>query len=612
MTRRHHPAAAVLLPYLLAFLAAPLHAQPDDSLTAKVERAIAEEGLVGVTWSLVTPDGVSLGAAGIRDASLGTRLVPTDRVHVGSVAKTLIATGVLALATEGRLALDAHVSELLPGLQMVNPWNADAPLRVRHLLDHTGGLDDVRLWQVFTLRGDPDSPLASSLGGQQAITVRHRPGARFSYSNTGYLLLGMLIERVTGMRYETWLGESLLAPLGMHRSTFAFTSQQGTNADPALAMGHFDTDSPHDAYAIPVRPASQFTTTAEDMATFARFLMSDGMVAGHQLVDTRLLRAMAVPTTTEAAQAGLVAGYAHGLARRDRWGISGKCHLGNIGTFRAILCVYPEHQRAFFASFNSDPEEGNFNRVDSLLAAALGVPQTVAVATASPGVDPAEWNGWYEVRPNRFRQIAYMDELMGVTRITWNGETLVLRPLQGATQSLEPVGGAFFRLSGRREATHVIGGSESGAPTVSDGMRTYERVPRRQIVVRWLSAGAGIVALLYLLMVGAARTIVALCGTSLRDEALRWPALVLWLMLLSALLYLTQPFLAIGDPTPANILVASLTGVLPLAIGYGLVQRVRSGLVGTGAALDAIALAMALQWCVVLALWGLLPLALWR
>jgi CubicO group peptidase (beta-lactamase class C family) len=333
---------------------------------------------------------------------------------------------------------------------------------VRHLLDHTGGLDDVRLWQVFTTRGDPDSPLASSLGAQQVITVRHRPGARFSYSNTGYLLLGMLIERVTGVRYEEWLDEALLAPLGMQRSTFAFTTQQGANADPTLAMGHFGTDHPHAAFAIPVRPASQFTTTAEDMATFARFLMSDGVVNGRQLVDAGLLRAMAVPTGTEAAQAGLAAGYAHGLARRERWGITGKCHLGNMGTFRAILCVYPEHQRAFFASYNSDPEQGNFSRVDSLFASALGVPQTDAAAVTSPGVDPAGWNGWYVVRPNRFQQFAYLDELMGVTRISWNGETLVLRPLQGATRSLEPVGGALFRLTGSREATHVIGRSLTG------------------------------------------------------------------------------------------------------------------------------------------------------
>lgn len=611
MHSRLHLATAVLLPCLLLLLATPLHARQDDSLTAKVERAVAEEGLVGVTWSLVTPEGTRLGAAGTRNASLGTRLQPGDRMHVGSVAKTLVATGVLALVTEGRFVLDARVGELLPELRMVNPWDADAPLLVRHLLDHTGGLDDVRFWQVFTARGDPDSPLASALGARQTITVRHPPGARFSYSNTGYLVLGMLIERVTGMRYEAWLDTSLLAPLGMHRSTFVFTSQEGADADSTLAMGHFET-GPHAAFAIPVRPASQFTTTAEDMATFARFLMSDGMVNGRPLVDAGLLRAMAAPTLTEAAQAGLAAGYAHGLARRERWGITGHCHLGNTGTFRAILCVYPAHQRGFFASYNSDPEQGNFNRVDSLLASALGVPQTTAVPTASPGVDPAEWNGWYVVQPNRFEQFAYLDALTGIMRIAWNSGALNLRPVQGTPLSLEPVGGPLFRLGGRREATHVLSRSSDGARIVSDGLRTYEQVPRWRVVARWLSAFAGIVGLLYLLLVGGVRTAIALRRTTLRDEALRWPALVLWLMVLAPLLYLTQPFLAIGDPTPANLVVASLTLLLPLATGAALVQLGRAGFPRSGAALDVTALLMALQWCVVLVGWGLVPLALWR
>jgi CubicO group peptidase (beta-lactamase class C family) len=609
-----HAFASVLVASFITLFASPVRAQlpTHDLLAVQIERAVAEEGLVGVTWSLVTPEGITLGAAGIRDASRGTRLAPSDRVHVGSVAKAMLATGVLVLATEGRLALDARVSELLPEVQIENPWSAETPLLVRHLLDHSGGLDDVRFWQVFTLRGDPDAPLERGLGSQPVVTVRYRPGARFSYSNTSYLLLGMIIERVTGERYETWLDRALLTPLAMHGSTFTFTTQRGPAADSTLALGHFAIDVTQEAYAIPVRPASQFTTTAADMAVFARFLMSDGVVNGRPLVDGDLLRARAVPRGTEAAEAGLAAGYALGLLRRERWGITGNCHLGNIGTFRAIICVYPESQRAFFAAYNSDPEQGNFNRVDSLLASALGVPETAAVAVATPSVNPEDWDGWYVVRPNRFEQFAYLDELMGITRIAWDGATLALRPVQGTAVQLEPLGAALFRAPGRRAATHVLGRSSEGAWIVTDGLRTYERVPRWQVVARWLSAGAGVVGLLYLWLGGGVRTVIALRRRAVRDEALRWPALVLWLMVLAPLLYLTQPFLAIGDPTVANIALAGLTGLLPVALVLALVQRMRAGVASVGAVFDTVALAAALQWCVVLALWGLLPLMLWR
>lgn len=591
----------------------PLHAQAPDALTARMARALAEEGLIGVTWSLVTPDSITLGAAGIRDRGRNTPMRADNRVQVGSVAKTIIATGVLVLVTEGRVNLDAQVSRYLPDLPIDNPWQHDAPLLVRHLLDHTGGLADVHLRQVFTMRGDPDAPLRSALGPVgSGVQVRTRPGSRFSYSNVGYLVLGLVIEAVTGERYEQWIDHALLAPLGMHQSTTAFVSQEGPSADTLLAMGHFEGGMPAASFAVPVRPASQFTTTAADMAILARFLMSDGVVDGRTLVDSTLLAAMAVPSTTEAVHAGLASGYALGLLRRERWGITGKCHLGNIGTFRSVLCLYPEHQRAFFASYNVDPESANFDRLDSLLAATLGVPETAAVPVAAPGIDPAEWNGWYLARPNRFTQFAWLDEVAAVTRIAWDGERLMLRPFQGASRVLQPVGRAFFRLEGRRAATHVLAHSDGSVPIVSDGLRTFERVSRVRIVSLWLSALAGLLGLGYLLLVGLVRSGLAWRRRRLADESLRWTAGVLLLLVLAPLLYLTQPMLAIGDPTVANIAMAVLTGLLPLAIVGSLVQRWRRGRGSRVAWLDIVALVAALQWCSVLAWWGLLPLMLWR
>lgn len=590
-----------------------LHAQSTDSLTSRVTRALVEEGLVGATWSSLTPSGVTLGAAGLKDASRRVPMQPHDRVQVGSIAKTFIAAGVLHLVSEGRVALDVPVAQYLPDLPIENPFQRDAPLLVRHLLDHTGGLGDVRMWQVFTLRGDPDAPLATTLARPtERVRIRSRPGARFSYSNTGYLVLAMLIERVAGMRYEAWLDRELLAPLGMTHSTFAFVSQRGANADTTLAMGHFDIETPYASYAIPTRPTTQFTTTAGDMAKFAQFLMSDGVVNGRTLIHSTLLRSMAVPTTTEAVQAGLHAGYGFGLTRRERWGITGKCHLGNMGTFRAIICIYPEHRRAFFVSYNTDPEDAGFDRIDSLVATSLGVPQTASIAAATPAIDPATWDGWYAVRPNRFPQFAYLDEVGGLTRIAWDGQAVHLRPLQGTARTLHPAGGSLFRLEGRREATHVLARSVRGVPIVSDGQRTFERVPKWRPVVLWISAAAGVLALVFLLFVGGWRTVRAWRRGRLRDEPLRWATLAMVLLVLAPLLYLAQPFLAIGDPTPANVAMAILTGFLPVAVASSLVQCTRQRPITPTAMLDIMALCAALQWCLVLAFWDLLPLMLWR
>jgi CubicO group peptidase (beta-lactamase class C family) len=602
-----------LAAHAVALGPSPLHAQTEDSLTAAIAQALSEEGLVGATWALVTPEGTGLGAAGLKDVSRNAPMSPHDRVQVGSVAKTLIATGILRLVTEGQVALDTPVARYLPDVPLENPWEATSPLLVRHLLDHTGGLDDARMWQVFSLRASHEAPLREGLvrrGGM--VRVRHRPGDRFSYSNTSYLLLGMLIEAVTGTRYEAWLDAALLAPLGMTRSTFEFVTQTGPEGDTTLAMGHFDPHTTSAAVPIHVRPASQFTTTAEDMARFARFLMGDGRVEGRVLVDSLLLRSMAMPTTTEAARAGLAAGYALGLMRRDRHGVVGRCHFGNIGTFRAALCLFPEEERAFFISYNADPENGNFDRVDAMLVRALGVSSPPERPARMLEVEPAQWEGLYIVRPNRFAQFAYLDVVMGVTRIRWDGRALQMLPLQGTARTLTPVGGAFFRAAERSEPTHALLHSAEGRPIITDGLRTLERVHPLPIYTQWASAAVGLTALLYLLIVGGMRSVRSLRLGRWRSEPLRWPALCLALMLVAPVLYLTRPFLAIGDPTPANLAVALLTGMLPLTLVSAGAYRVRAGLRARTARLDFLALAGALQWCAVLMAWGMLPFMLWR
>ncbi len=584
-----------------------------DSLRRTVETAVREEGLVGATFSLAVGDTIRIGAVGTRDARTGAAMRPDDRVQLGSVAKTILALGVLRLVTEGRIDLDAPLSRYLPDLPIDNAFEPAAPILVRHLMDHTAGLDDARMWQVFTLRSTPDAPLRSGLVLEgQRLRVRYRPGARFSYSNTSFLILGMLVEQVSGMRYEDFLETQLLAPLGMTRSTAHFVTQEGPLADSSLARGHFDPVTTSAAIPLPVRPASQFTTTAADMARLAQFMMSNGVVGGTVLVDSLLLRAMAVPHATDAEVAGLDAGYALGLAWRDRHGAVGRCHLGNVGTFRAAFCLYPEVKRAFFVSFNSDPEQGNFDRVDALLTRALVLPVRSPLPIATPSGDVATWNGWYLVRPVRFEQFAYLDEITGVTRVVWDGDTLRLLPFQGTARALVPVGAGLFRAADRLEASHVLSSLPNGTMTISDGQRTWERASIASLAVLWASAIAGLLGVLHLLVVGTTRTLRAVRRGDWRTEPMAWPVLSLALLVLAPLLYLTQSFMAIGDPTVANVSVAALTALLPLTTLGAVVARVRAGMSSLGAKLDFFSMLMALQWFGVLAYWGLMPLMLWR
>lgn len=582
-----------------------------DRLRGDIGRILAEEGLVGAAWATVHPDGsIRTDAVGYRDNAARIPFSDETRVHVGSVAKTVLATGILRLVTEGRIGLDDPVSRYLPELIIRNPWERTDPVTVRHLLDHTSGLEDARLWQLFSASVASDTPLSHALArADGSLRIRVRPGSRLSYSNLGYTLLGMIVEAVTHEPYERYLDEQLLQPLGMRASTFGFTTQAGAS-DTSLAWGHLDDGEPYAAAPIMLRPAGQFTTTAQDLAVFARFLMGDGTIDGVPFIRPDLMRARGRASTTEAVRAGLHAGYALGLARRDRYGAIGYCHNGTIVGFVALICLYREDGKAFVISINTDSERARYERVFEALARSLELaPVVPSLRTGRPSADLSEWEGHYVLAPNRLQTFAYLDVTAGFLRARWRNERLVLAPAQGNKLELRPMGGHLFAAQDRLTTSHVVLRDSAGAYLISDGARTYEKVSPYYLGSLWVSLLFGLLGIVWFLGAGIV--------TLARLRAAAWcrPEMVPFLGVLALFaplpLFLRQSFMQLGDMTAASVLLAATTAALPLTMLALLWRTIRSGRWTTAAIVHACCAVAVLQWCAVLAFWGLLPMRLW-
>ncbi len=600
------------MPALLLCATAAHAAAP--TLEAEFAAGLKEEGLAGAVWSEVLPDGtVKVGASGLRDAARQVPMQADTRMQVGSVGKVALALGVLRLISEDRLTLDTPLQQVLPELAVRNPWLASDPVRIRHLLAHTSGLDNVRFWQAFSLKPAPDTPLAEAFdGGGNLLRVRTRPGSRYAYSNMGYGLLGMVIERVTGQPYERYLDAQLLQPLGLADSTFAFVSQTGPHADPRLAMGYFEHGVAQPAVPQYLRPAAQFTTTAADMGKLAQFLMGDGKLQGAQFIDLALMGALSEPAGTDAAQAGLATGHGLALAVRDRHNVVGACHPGTAVGFRAMLCIYPEQDSAFFVAFNTDAEAADYERFNRLLLRDLELPLRAPAPQGTPAPTVENWQGVYVPSPSAMASMAWVDAVFGFTRVKWDGESLFLIPFQGEPKELEPVGGLLFRASDRSTASHVLM-QEDGKHVLSDGLRSYERASMLRMLVLWGSLALGAGGLLYVLVVGIWRAALRSLG---RGDHLFVPLLSLLALLLPLPFFYFQSYLRLGDVTIASVLLALATGALPLATAFGLARCWRShgtpAEAGSWAKWDWVALLAALQLLLVLAWWGLLPLRLWQ
>lgn len=189
---------------------------------------VVGQGFPGVQVVIDDPAGHRTFTAGVGD--LGTRApFPDDaRVRIGSNTKTYVATVIMQLVAEGRIDLDAPIERYLPGVVQGN-GNDGNRITVRQMLQHTSGVPDyVGSGADITTQSseqlDPDDEALRWQHFEMTDLVRRamtmppqfEPGAKSVYTNTNYLLVGLLIERVTGNAAADEIGRRILEPLGLH------------------------------------------------------------------------------------------------------------------------------------------------------------------------------------------------------------------------------------------------------------------------------------------------------------------------------------------------------------------------------------------------------------
>ena len=590
------------------FLGVSLPASTSRAATAEpgqqVHKALRLEGMTGIVWGTVDGDTIVTRAQGVSNNLTGVAMRSDDQVHAGSIAKTIMALGVLRLVSEGRLRLDEPVERILPSVKFDNPWASTDPITIRHLLDHTAGLEDARLWHIFSARTRPDDPLQQTLLKDRSILkARTRPGETFSYSNFGYSLLGMIVERVTRSRYEDYLNRNILAQLGMSGSTTSFTTQGASGRNPRLAYGHLDDGAAIIAMAFAVRPAAQLTTTAHDMALLAQFLMGDGTAKGVRIVTEDLLINMGSPRHA-AAKAGLVNGYALGLGHFDRAGQSGRCHGGDTVGFRAMLCIYPEQKKAFFRAINIDKEGANYRQFDEIFIASLQLPRLRLPAPALLNVPVKDWAGRYVPLTTRVTIGRYPELLFEGFQFRVAEEAAKIVQDDGKLIRLHNAGHSLLRAEGKVTATHVLHENVAVGKLISTDMRTFRKAHWLERPSLWVGLIAGVSGLGYLMFVAP------VLAWRRRQNCLKPIHFLSSAGAVAGVLLYLQPFQYLGDLTTGSVLIASVTAALPIALIWQGISGIRLG--RTGWLPEAIACLCGLQWIGTLAAFELVPLILWK
>ncbi len=207
---------------------------------------------------------VYLRGYGVADPA-GKPVTPQTPFIIGSITKSFTALALMQLVEQGKVELDAPVQRYIPWFHLAN-YDASARLSLRHLLYHTSGIS--RFVGRELLAGRGDASLEERVRELRSVKFLHPVGEVFQYSNVNYLVLGLVVQVVSGQPYGEYVREHILRPLQMHHS---FVSEADALLN-GMAQGYrwwFGMPFPANVPYLPdVLPAGFLLCSAEDMAHY--------------------------------------------------------------------------------------------------------------------------------------------------------------------------------------------------------------------------------------------------------------------------------------------------------------------------------------------------------
>ncbi|GLF94012.1 serine hydrolase domain-containing protein [Streptomyces yaizuensis] len=359
--------------------------------TQRAFDTLVAQGIPGVTGEARDSKGVWKGTSGVGDLVTGTPRGAHDKYRAGSITKTFVAVVLLQMEAEGRLDLDDSVEKHLPGLVRGN-GNDGRKITVRQLLNHTSGL--------FNYTSDPDFRARSLLAPgffhyrYHTYTPRdlvrtalaHRPdfapGTHHSYSNTGYVLAGLIIEKAGGNSYEHEIRERIIEPLKLRGTSLpgrdpripapSARNYATMSDDPAATRYHEVTEN-NMSWAWGV---GDIISTTADLNRFLGTLLRGGLLPARQLAAMKT----AVATPGDA----LYSSYGLGIYTvRNGCGATLWSHSGGVNGAVSEMVATPDGRHLFSYNLNGVRGMPTANPVDAEFCPPTGAPGGTAGTAAT-------------------------------------------------------------------------------------------------------------------------------------------------------------------------------------------------------------------------------------
>ncbi len=364
----------ISLAVIAAYTSAPLAAPPTDAeLLSKVDAIVADAlkrpGAVGVSVGIARKGQVIVAKAyGLADVELDVPANKDTMFRIGSVTKQFTSAAIVRFVEQGKLTLDDDISKFLPDFPMQGNT-----VTIRHLLNHTSGIPS------YTDLGDEWFKLIPMelTHDEMLALVKNKPfdfkpGEKHKYNNTGYYMLGMIIEKVSGTSpnagdYAQHMQDEFFKPLGLERTCYGFNTPIIKNRAKGYgAINGVIENAPHLGMSQPFA-AGSLLSTGEDLVKWSMALASGKVVTPGSY---------ALMTTPTILPSGEKVPYGFGLEVGEFEGRRCIRHGGGIHGFNSMLMYVPDDDVHVAVICNSVGGSGPI--MNNIAQAALGIEKAVA------------------------------------------------------------------------------------------------------------------------------------------------------------------------------------------------------------------------------------------
>ncbi|MGH8317461.1 MAG: serine hydrolase [Steroidobacteraceae bacterium] len=299
---------------------------------------------------------------GMADLKLGIRNAPDTEFRIGSITKEFTATAILELVARGKINVQDPVCKYIPNCPAA--WR---PIKIFNLLTHTSGIPDFTSFPNYLLiERQPITP-SGLLALFENKPLNFKPGAKFSYSNSGYEVLGYIIERLSGDTYQEFLQRNIFGPLGMRDSGYDLSHPVAKNH----AVGYFYTPSGYQPVhfvnmTVPFSAGALYSTVLD-------LYQWDRAVHAGKLLPKALLHQMLSPQVSVGGSLGGSHGahYGFGWFVSTEFGRREISHEGGIEGFTSLNSWFPDDD-AYVIVLDNVQSPAIFKVGDSLTAILFG------------------------------------------------------------------------------------------------------------------------------------------------------------------------------------------------------------------------------------------------